>query len=265
MAPLSVLEKLSKSEPSSKVASEASTHKKLTVPKLSALRASTAARFHTLRAAFRSSATKSTRLISEHAFVDDVDFSQRLPAVDCIGTDLQLNFESVTHLPRIEDDGQTGLACINGAEDSGLLIPQTQCQPSSNKQISTAATEPNQVNVRNSITISLDVHAVLPQHSAFFVDSSHGTTTVSVTAVSQPPSATLGAEQRCTFGDAHAPTTNPRSPSIVAPTSSDLSFSDSDGLLIRVVDDTAHIFKEPEVSHSLPSLSVLSLLISLIE
>jgi hypothetical protein len=156
----SFLKKLFKSKASSARASESSNNKKSSLHGLSALKTSTKARCHALRNAFRSASKSSPGFIGECYSTDDVDISRCLPAVDAIGTDLQLNFdqkedyEGSTHLASTEEDSQAAPAEANNVEEPGLLVPVAQCQRHEHIQPSTSITEPNRVEVRNSITIT---------------------------------------------------------------------------------------------------------------
>ncbi len=167
------LKKLFKSKSSSAPASEPPKSKKLGSHNLSALRASTKARCQTLRATFRSTSASSPGSVGVSVSEDGLDLCHILPAVDSVGTDLDLSFEhgvdykSGDH-PPLTEDSHGGSAVISKLRQPSLLIPladgpQIQAPP---------ATEPPRVENRNSIFITSDDRddsEISPPHSSSFI------------------------------------------------------------------------------------------------
>lgn len=257
MPRLSFLKKLFKSKASSAPASDPRESKESSSHILPALRASTKARCHTLRTAFRSTTTSSPRSVDVSVFEDDVDVPHILPEVGSIGGDLNLSFEheadckSDDYTLGIEGNSHAGSVVVSRVEESSLLVPVACDQQT---QASSPATTPAEIEVRNSIFITSDARddpETTQPHSGSLVHSSHGLTTVSIIAEPLSPFVRAQAEAA--------------SPNVVVRVENGTSSSGSDDRFLDDFDNTLHFSSEPQASHAFPGLSILSLLTTFTE
>lgn len=167
----------------------------LTLPRLSKFKTSTKIQYQTLSAAFHTNAASSD-YIDEDFSTDNIDFSQCLPAVDSVGTDLGLDFDhqhvwQASSPPSVvEDDGQAVSSTTTSLNDMGLMMSPTQYRPHDHGQRPTSQIEYNRIGIRSSIYITSETQDVAKVHlqpRPSFVNTSYGTTISSIIAVPESP------------------------------------------------------------------------------
>lgn len=257
MARLSIFKKLFEPKSSSSFANETSTSNNPTRPSFSKLKTSSRLRYHILRAAFRTRTTLPDST-DDDAPTNGLGFSQCLPAIDGIGTGLQLDFdhqgdgEPSTSVALAKEHSETGAFLLNHVGDSDLVISRTWCQPPERLFRSRVTTERGGINVRNSISIFSDPQypsQIRVQPAAPFVDVSYETIT-SIVAVPRSPSVTLRAEETSSPSQEAPSTIVPSSPNVTLyPDSNSTSGKTNSTFLLEAADQTS-LTPEPDVRNA---------------
>lgn len=195
--------KFFRSKTSSALTSDSQAHKKPAISSLSKLKAATKARCHTLSAAFYNKKTLIESTV-EDVPADEIDLFQYLPAVNGIGTGLQLNFDHQENegchqsiVPGSFQNDFTGAepSPIDEIRNSDLALSQAQSQSYEDVQDARSASAIDAQNSSSIVSVPPASPEQLTQHRASSVGSPHGCTAASIIALPQSPHAKQSAEE----------------------------------------------------------------------